>query len=250
MRTVGIIQARMGSSRLPGKILLPLGDEPVLSWVVTRLGECRNLSEVVVATSDSSDDEAIEKWCDRRKVACFRGSLEDVLDRYYQAATQYSAEAVVRITADCPLIDPDIVDRVIEEFAAGGFDAFSLGGEFPDGLDCQVFAYEALAKAWENAHLKSDREHVGPYIENNRCGSFQIGFMAPFQALADYRWTLDEPRDYEFLSALAYELLTKFTIPSFRTPDILKVLEDFPFLRGINSGIDRNEGYAKSLRGD
>ncbi len=133
MKVVAIVQARMSSSRLPGKVLFPLAEKPVLAHVIERLQSCKSLDDLVLATSIEHEDDAIEQWCNANRVHCFRGSLNDVLDRYYQAATQHKADVIVRITADCPLIDPMIVDEVVEAFLAGNFDAYSLAGEFPDG---------------------------------------------------------------------------------------------------------------------
>ena len=164
MRVIAIIQARMSSTRLPGKVLMPLAGQPVLGHVVERIRACQTIADVVVATSSDATDDDIEAWCKSVGVSCYRGSLNDVLDRYYQAGLLHAADAVVRITADCPAIDPTIVDEVVHGYLAGGYEFYGLAGEFPDGLDCTVFAFSALARAWREAALPSEREHVGPYI--------------------------------------------------------------------------------------
>ena len=248
MKVVAIVQARMSSSRLPGKVLLPLAGKPVLAHVIERLQSCNSLDGLVLATSIKSEDGAIQQWCSANRVDCFRGSLNDVLDRYYQAATHYKADAIVRITADCPLIDPMIVDEVVEGFLAGNFDAYSLAGEFPDGLDCQVFSYSAIERAWSEAKLPSEREHVGPYIEKTHPELFNIGSLEKFSGLSHHRWTLDEARDYEFLQAVFARLCKEGSL--FRTSEILALLEREPDLLQINSGIIRNEGYLKSLHAE
>jgi spore coat polysaccharide biosynthesis protein SpsF len=248
MKVVAIVQARMSSLRLPGKVLLPLAGKPVLAHVIDRLRTCNKLHDVVLATSVKSEDDSIEQWCKANNVNCFRGSLEDVLDRYYQAATKYKAEAVVRITADCPMIDPMIVDEVVEGFLAGDFDAYSLAGEFPDGLDCQVFAYSAIERAWHEAKLPSEREHVGPYIEKSHPEYFKTGGLEKFSELSHHRWTLDEPRDYEFLQAVFARLYKQGFL--FRSSEILALMEREPDLMQINCGIIRNEGYLKSLQAE
>lgn len=248
MKVVAIVQARMSSSRLPGKVLLPLAGKPVLAHVIERLQSCKSLDDLVLATSIEHEDDAIEQWCNANRVHCFRGSLNDVLDRYYQAAIHYKADVIVRITADCPLIDPDIVDEVIEGFLSGNFDAFSLAGEFPDGLDCQVFAYSAIEQAWREAKLPSEREHVGPYIEKSHPEKFKIGGLEKFKRLSHHRWTLDESRDYEFLQAVFERLYKEGVL--FRTSEILALMEGEPDLMQINSGIIRNEGYLKSLQAE
>lgn len=244
---VAIVQARMGSTRLPGKVLLPLTGRPVLDHVVSRLGYCKTLAQTVVATTIEVMDDPIAEWCISNGVPCFRGSVYDVLDRYYQAAINYKADPVVRITADCPAIDPTIVDEVVRGFLEGDFDLYGLEGEFPDGLDCAVFAFSALETAWRGAKLKSEREHVGPYIINHP-EKFKIGGLNKFHGLAHHRWTLDEPRDYEFLKVI-FDRLYREGQP-FLASDVLTLLDMEPSLMNINSGILRNEGYAKSLAED
>lgn len=246
MRVVAIVQARISSSRLLGKVLLPLAGKPALAHVIERLQACNNLHDIVLATSVGPEDDSIEKWCNANEVNCFRGNLNDVLDRYYQAATHYKADVIVRITADCPLIDPMIVDQVVEGFLAGDFDAFSLAGEFPDGLDCQVFAYSALEKAWREAKLPSEREHVGPYIEKSNPEQFKIGRLEKFFGLSHHRWTLDVSQDYEFLQVVFERLFKEGVL--FGTSEILALLEREPDLMQINSEVIRNEGYLKSLQ--
>lgn len=244
MRVVSIIQARMSSTRLPGKVLMTLAGQPVLGHVVKRIRACQTIADVVVATSSDATDDDIEVWCKSVNVSCYRGSLNDVLDRYYQAAILHGADAVVRITADCPAIDPTIVDEVVHEFLAGGYEFYGLAGEFPDGLDCTVFAFSALARAWREAVLPSEREHVGPYIEKHP-GIFKSGSLKKFSGLSHYRWTLDEPRDYEFLQRVFSRLYQPDQI--FLASDVLALLENEPELMQLNSEIVRNEGYLKSL---
>lgn len=244
MNVTAIIQARMSSSRLPSKVLLPLVGKPVLEHVVERIRACKEISRVVVATSTDQTDNAIEQWCQSAAIDCYRGSLNDVLDRYYQAAKLYHADVVVRITADCPAVDPTIVDEVINGFFQGQYDYYGLSGEFPDGLDCTVFAFTALERAWREAKLSSEREHVGPYMEKNP-ELFRTGGMKKFIGLSHHRWTLDEPRDYEFLQAVFARLYRENS--HFLAEDVLSLLEHEPELLGINSDIIRNEGYLKSL---
>lgn len=244
---VAIIQARMSSTRLPGKVLMPLAGKPVLEHVVSRIRACKTITKVVVATSIDHADDAIQAWCEKEEVSHYRGSLEDVLDRYYQTAKIHKADAVVRITADCPAVDPTIVDEVVKDFLAGGYDYYGLSGEFPDGLDCTVFSFAALECAWREAKLKSEREHVGPYIENHR-ELFKTGGLKKFAGLSHHRWTLDEPRDYKFLQAI-FSRLYRAGAP-FLAPEVLALLDKEPELMTINGNIVRNEGYLKSLAED
>jgi spore coat polysaccharide biosynthesis protein SpsF (cytidylyltransferase family) len=247
MKIVTIVQARMSSSRLPGKVLMTLVGKPVLWHVVNRIRCCQTIAEVVVATSTDATDDSIEAWCQGADVSCYRGSLNDVLDRYYQAGLLHSAEVVVRITADCPAIDPTIVDEVVRGFLTGGYQVYGLAGEFPDGLDCTVFMFSALARAWREAALPSEREHVGPYIEKHP-EMFKSGGLKKFTGLSHHRWTLDEPKDYDFLQAVFSRLYQQDQI--FLATDVLALLENEPELININNSIVRNEGYLKSLKQD
>jgi len=247
MTVVAIIQARMSSTRLPGKVLLPLANKPVLAHVVERLSHCRLVEKIVVATSVDSSDDSIADFCRENHILFFRGSLEDVLDRYYRAAIENHADSVVRITADCPVIDPVVVDAVITGFLSGNYDLFGLDGEFPDGLDCTVFSLSALKQASLNAQLKSEREHVGPYIENNP-QRFHNGSLKIFKGLQYHRWTLDEPEDYLLLTEIFEQLYSPDT--PFLTYDILKLMQIRPELLSINHKFMRNEGYLKSIKND
>ena len=248
MRVLGIVQARMSSTRLPGKVLLPLAGRPVLDHVLERLDACTTLHDVVVATSNQSSDDPLEQWCLERGTAVFRGSLDDVLDRYYQCARSYGANVVVRITADCPAIDPTVVDEVVLGFKNGRYDLFYLGGEFPDGLDVSVFSFASIKKAWHEAKLLSEREHVSPYLLNHP-ELFRIGYIEKFKGQAHHRWTLDEPEDLLFLQAV-FESLEQGNRQTFVAEDILELLVREPNLMKINQGIVRNEGLIKSLAND
>ena len=244
MKVVAIIQARMSSKRLRGKVLMQLAGIPVLEHVVQRVSYCKTINQVVVATSSDISDDDIETWCIDHNVECFRGNLSDVLDRFYQAAKHYQAEAIVRITADCPVIDPAIVDEVVEGYQVGSFEFYGLAGEFPDGLDCTVFSFSAIERAWNEAALPSEREHVGPYIEKNP-EIFKSGALVKFKRMSHHRWTLDEPDDFKLLSFIFNELYEKGSI--FYTHQIIKLLEINPEISNINSNIIRNEGYQNSL---
>ena len=242
-----IVQARMGSTRLPGKILKPLAGKPALWHLVNRLNRARRVKEIIIATTTNPEDDVVVTFCEEHGIKYFRGSENDVLDRYYQAAKLFGADPVIRITADCPVIDPVIVDEVIEGFFADNYDVYGLGGEFPDGLDCTIFAYWVLEDTWEKAQLSSEREHVGPYMENHP-EKYRIGGYKKFTGLSHHRWTLDEEADLRFLQAVYERLYKPGAI--FLTDDILTLLDREPDLMQINAGIIRNEGYLKSLHED
>ena len=247
MKVVAIIQVRMSSSRLPGKVLMPLVGKPVLAHIIERLFYCKTIEKIVVATTNESSDDLVADYCTNNNIDCYRGSLEDVLDRYYQSAKIHHADPIVRITGDCPVVDPVVVDAVINGYLSGKYDSYGLGGEFPDGLDCTVFSFSAIERAWKEAKLKSEREHVGPYIENNP-HIFKNGMIKLFNGLGGYRWTLDEPKDYELLRII-FDNLYHPNSP-FLVDEILKFINDNPHLLSLNSSIVRNEGYLKSLEKD
>lgn len=248
---LAIIQARMGSSRLPGKVLLDLAGRPVLWHGVGRVRQARRVDQVSVATTLAPGDEAIRHFCRERGIVCFAGSEADVLDRYYQAALAAGAgdgDGIVRITADCPLIDPDVIDRVIETFLSCGADYVSnvQPPTFPDGLDVEVFKFTALQTAWQEARLTSEREHVTPYLRNHPEKFSQRNVMQE-RDLSGLRWTLDEPADYALLQKIVTALEEK---PEFRMEDVLQLLARNPQWQELNQKFERNEGYAKSLRQD
>lgn len=247
MKVVAIIQARIGSSRLHGKILKPLSGKPALWHQLNRLTYSKELKQIVIATTIEKEDDLVEQFCLEHSVPCFRGSEEDVLDRYYWAAKEFNADPVVRITGDCPVIDPTIVDEVVQGYFEGGYHVYGLGGEFPDGLDCVVFSLSVLEDAWTNAFLPSEREHVCPYMDKHP-EKYKIGRHTKFKGLRQHRWTLDEEADLRFLNEVFCRLYKPGTI--FLTQDILNLLEKEPYLMEINRGIIRNEGYSESLRED
>lgn len=244
-RVVAIIQARMSSRRLPGKVLLPLAGKPVLWHVVNRTRQIRPVDEVVVATSTDSADDLIESWCLNNGVNCFRGPLDDVLSRYVACAKKYHADVVVRITADCPVIDPDASSEVLAKFLDRRPALAALSGDFPDGLDTQVFDVMALVEASERAFLVSDREHVGSFIERNR-EDYDVLEVKLFSGLQHIRLTLDESDDYELLS-IVFEY---FPSPDFNVSEVLEMLSNSPELLTINSSVPRNQGYQESIKRD
>lgn len=212
MKVVGIIQARMKSTRLPGKVLKTLGGETVLAHVIARLRAATNIDEVVVATSTGRNDDPLETEARDCGAEVFRGSEKDVLSRYYEAARLFHADAIVRITADCPLLDPDLVRQMVARFHAsrtGGkkldYLSNALTRSYPRGLDAEVFTFSALEKAHLAATQSYEREHVTPYIYQHSA-NFIIEEFVGNMDFSFHRWTLDTPEDYEFLSAV-FDLL-------------------------------------------
>lgn len=248
MDILAIIQARMGSSRLSGKVLKELSGKPVLWHVVNRVRRSELIDDVVVATTCQKKDLEIVKYCAEQGIRVFVGSEDDVLDRYYQAARLYKPKNIVRITADCPLHDYRIIDAVIQKHIDMNSDYTSntLEYSFPDGLDCEVFTFSVLEQTWKEAKLTSEREHVTPYICKEKKFK-KYGIKDPINC-SQYRWTLDTEEDFEFISKIFGELYEKNH--EFNKEDIYDLLDKCPELLTINQGITRNEGYIKSLEND
>lgn len=245
-KIVAIVQARMGASRLPGKVLMDIAGEPMLVRVVDRVKAARGADTVVVATSDNPADDAVARLCAERGIPCFRGSEHDVLDRFHGACKAYGGSAVVRITADCPLVDPAVIDKVIDRFRSGDCDYATnvLRYTYPDGLDVEVFSAEALTRAQREAVDAAHREHVTVYIRTT--GKFRVAGVESEVDLStrNYRWTVDEPHDLEFVRAV-YARLGRSN--PFGMNDVLALLEREPQLASKSEGSMKNEGYYTSL---
>jgi len=246
---LAILQARLSSTRLPGKVLKPILGRPMLELHLERLARSTMIDKLIVATSDRGDDTPIADLCHKLGVICYRGSLSDVLDRYYRAAKPYTPDIVVRLTGDCPLADPAVIDAGIEYFLKHSFDYVSncVERSFPIGLDFEVFRYSCLESAWRESVLPSEREHVTPFIKNHP-EQFAIGHFMNTVDLSHHRWTVDEPDDFVFVTAV-YDALYANT-PGFTTNDIIALLDEHPELTRINYHIEHGEGYRKSLRED
>lgn len=246
---IAILQARVSSTRLPGKVLRSILGRPMLMLQIERLRRSRKIDRLLVATSSETSDDALAQACAEYGVECFRGSLSDVLGRYCKAAEPYHPEHVVRLTGDCPLIDPDIVDKVISLHLADGNDYTSntLKPSFPDGLDVEVVRYSALVGAGAQAKMPSEREHVTPYIYKNP-QMFRLGEFCGAEDLSMLRWTVDELADFELVSAI-YQALYPVKA-DFSTSDILDWLNLHPDWKHHNTSLERNAGYKKSLLRD
>lgn len=246
---LAILQARVSSSRLPGKVLMPLLGVPMLLREIERIGRASLIDQLLVATSNDASDDPISRLCRDNGILCYRGSLEDVLDRYYQAAKLSSPEHVVRLTGDCPLIDPEVIDQVARFYLDGAYDYASntVTPTFPDGLDVEVFRFSCLEDAWREANLPSQHEHVTPFI-HRQPERFKIGCFKQEPDLSRLRWTVDEAEDFEFVKQV-YEALYRDN-PAFVMDDVLHLLKSRPELLAINARFQRNEGYQKSLAKD
>lgn len=235
MKLTAIIQARMSSTRLPGKVLKQIGPRSMLAWVVRRTQQARLIDQVVVATTSEPGDEPIVQECAALGVPVYRGSKLDVLDRYYQATLQAKAEAVVRITSDCPLIDPGVADEVCQAFLSARPDYASnrINRRYPRGLDCEVVTMAALERTWREAAKDYERVHVTPYIYDNP-DQFQIVSVENPIDYSQYRWTVDTPEDLAFVRAVTERLGFDLSAGWQR---ILDLVEKEPALAEINSHI-------------
>jgi glutamate-1-semialdehyde aminotransferase/spore coat polysaccharide biosynthesis protein SpsF (cytidylyltransferase family) len=244
MRVLAIIQARMGSTRLPNKVLADIAGKPMLWRVVERVRQSKTVEQIIVATTKKSNDDLIVRLCDEIGINYYRGSEEDVLDRYYQAAKIYSGEVIVRITADCPLIDPDVIDKLVQNFQKNDYDYISntLRYTYPDGLDTEVFSFIGLEQAWREAKKPFAREHVTPYFRYS--GKYRLYNVENEVNLSSYRWTVDEPADLELIRNIYNGLPDK---EHFHMDDVLKLLKDKPELEMINANKISNEGFYRSL---
>lgn len=242
---VAIIQARMGSSRLPGKTMADVAGHPLLWHVVNRVRKARLVDKVVVATTESAGDEPITEFCSREGVECFRGSEDDVLDRFYRAAKATSADTVVRITADCPLMDPAVIDKVIGRFQLADCDYVSnvLRYTYPDGLDVEVFSRAALERAWREARKPSEREHVTPFLRSQKHRTANVESDAPVSP-NQFRWTVDNAADLEFVRAVYAAMNGN---GAFGYKEVFELLRRRPELAAIQTELITNGGYYRSL---
>lgn len=224
-----------------------IAGKPMLLRVVNRAQRSKSIDLVAVITSTHESDDAIERCCMENNVLCFRGNLDDVLDRYYQASRHFQADVIVRITADCPLLDPSIVDKVVKAFNDGAYDYVSntIECSYPDGLDTEVFRFTVIEKAWREACLKSEREHVTAYIYKHP-ETFRLGVVKNQEDLSSLRWTVDTPSDLEFVRAV----YAGFRDEHFGMENVLRFIKEHPEAAILNAGQVRNEGYLKSLKED
>lgn len=244
MRIVAVVQARMGSTRLPGKVLMELGGERVLCRVVNRLRRSTTLAEVVIATTESKRDNVLVQFCRDCGFPIFRGSEDDVLDRYYRTAAAYEADAVVRVTSDCPLIDPNLVDQVIKKFLATNADYASnvLVRTFPRGLDCEVFAASSLERVWRAAIEPHQREHVTPFFYESP-HLFRIASVTGERDYSQYRWTLDTPEDLRLIRAIYSSFDDR---DDFGWQEAIALMQRAPELHAMNAHIMQKPLHAQA----
>lgn len=245
MNIVAVTQARFSSSRLPGKVLKQLGNQTVLGLHLTRIKKAKLVNSVIVATTTEAESKEIENIAVANGVSCFHGDLNDVLDRFYQAVVGLKPDYVVRLTSDCPLIDPTFIDDLITKFLESKADyaANFIKPTLPDGMDAEIFTFKALEIAWIEATKKSDREHVTPFIRDS--GKFTLFPVNYSRDWSHFRMTLDTAEDYELLKLLVRECGENASIEEY-----VSFLEKDKKAFEMNSHYQRNEGYLKSLKKD
>ena len=253
MKIVAIIQARMRSTRLPGKVLLDIAGQPMLVHVFERTRLAKTINQVVVATTDDPSDDAIEALCQERGYPYYRGSLYDVLDRYYQAACLFAADVIVRITADCPLIDPEVIDKTVLGFLGNGIYDFAAnrlpppwGRTYPIGLDTEVCSFAALELAWREAWQPHQREHVMPFFYDQP-ERFRILHVNHSRDYGRLRWTVDTPEDLK----LVRQIFARFPDrEDFSWLEVLELFEKEPDLALINAQINAKDYRQVDVRGE
>lgn len=246
LNAVAIIQARMGSTRLPGKVLADICGKPLLKRLIERVRATPGISRVVVATTTESADDVLADWCSAQAVAVYRGSVDDVLDRFWQCAQQHPAEFIVRVTADDPLKDPEVIAQALALCASSpevDYASNTLHPTYPEGLDIEVVRFRTLKRAAREAKLPSEREHVMPYVWKNPDRFVLRGFtMQP--DLSHWRWTVDKPADLELVRRIFAHFADQ---PLVGHQAVIAWLKDNPELLAINAGTIRHEGYFKTL---
>lgn len=240
MKKVVISQARMTSTRLPGKVLMEVLGRPLLSFQIERLQRVKTVNDILVATTTNAADYPIEDLCSRLGIRCFRGSEEDVLARFYHAAGQVGADTIIRVTSDCPLIDPAIIDTVVNAHTGNDYDYASntIVRTYPRGMDVEVFSYSALAQAFHEAELQSEREHVTPFIYN-RPERYKLGIVRDRQDNSTYRWTVDTPEDFALIKQILEYVYPRNNC--FTMQDCLQAYSACPHWRMINAHIEQKK---------
>ena len=247
--TIGcIIQARMGSTRLPGKVLMEVIEgKPVLYYVINQLKYCKSFEKLIIATTTLPEDDKIVQFCIDNNVNYFRGDSKNVLERHYRCAEKFSLSTVIRMPADKPLLDPEIVDKVVEAFNSNSYDYVTnfLPSTYPSGTEVEVLSFNALKIAYEKAILPSEKEHVTNYIYDHK-DDFRIFNVVNSENLSNFRWAVDRIEDLR----LVREIVSNIHKSPILIKDILELFKNEPNLVEINKQVDSNEGNTKSKKED
>tara|TARA_B100002049_G_scaffold181563_1_gene138558 strand:+ start:2005 stop:2751 length:747 start_codon:yes stop_codon:yes gene_type:complete len=243
-----IIEARTGSSRLPNKVVAEIEGKPMIFYVIDRIKQIKSVEQIILATTQEENDKILTEIAKQNSIGSFVGDSIDVLDRGYQCALQNNADPIIRITGDCPLIDPDIVEEMLEFYLKNNYDYVSnrINPKYPDGLDVEIYSFNTLQMAAQNAKWSSERELVTTYITKNP-KNFKIFSYENQEDLSEYRWTVDEQKDLEFIRKI-YSIMKPKT--NFSMKEIIEILSKNSELLKINAGIMRNEGHLKLYDND
>jgi|TARA_B100000953_G_scaffold96890_1_gene79392 spore coat polysaccharide biosynthesis protein SpsF (cytidylyltransferase family) len=243
-----IIEARTGSSRLPNKVVAEIEGKPMIFYVIDRIKQIKSVEQIILATTQEENDKILTEIAKQNSIGSFVGDSIDVLDRGYQCALQNNADPIIRITGDCPLIDPDIVEEMLEFYLKNNYDYVSnrINPKYPDGLDVEIYSFNTLQMAAQNAKWSSERELVTTYITKNP-KNFKIFSYENQEDLSEYRWTVDEQKDLEFIRKI-YSIMKPKT--NFSMKEIVEILSKNSELLKINAGIMRNEGHLKLYDND
>jgi len=245
MKITAIIQARMTSTRLPGKILMKIMGRPMLSYQIERIRFSKWIDDFIIATTVNKEDDPIVALSQKEDLPFYRGSEHDVLDRYYQAAKEYSVNHIMRLTADCPLIDPSVMDKTVEEYKINNPDYIYTGPNFAEGLDCEIFSYKALEIAWREATIPLHREHVTLFFRENQ-DLFKCHIFDKEKNDGKYRITVDEKEDFSVVKSIIEDLYSSED-PIFYFERIKEFLDDHPEVYTLNFKIPRNEGRKNQM---
>jgi len=239
MKTLAIVQARMGSTRLPGKVMSPVLGVPMIELLLERLARAAGIDQILLATSSGEENDRLTEHVGQLGYPVYRGAEDDVLDRYYQAARLHEGDTIVRVTADCPMIDPDLVDEVVAVYKKAGVDYASNihPPTYPDGLDVEVFGFETLKAAWQVAAKPHEREHVTPYMWQS--GEFTLTNVHYQEDCSNERWTVDETEDLQLINRV-FEYFDPRR--DFGWRDVMALRQQQPDWFTVNNHLQRNQG--------
>lgn len=242
VKVAAIIQARMGSTRLPGKVLREVNGRSLLEYQIERIQQAKKIDQIIIATTIKDNDQPIVELCQKKKIDYYRGSEEDVLSRYYESALYNKVDVIVRLTSDCPIIDPVVVDQIVEEFLRTqpnvDYVSNTIERTYPRGLDTEVFSFEALEKAFKEATLQRDREHVTSYVYTHP-QFFSLRGMKSNQDYSSHRWTVDTEEDFELIRLIISELYHPDKM--FLIEDVIHLLQIHPEWKDINAHIEQKK---------
>jgi len=243
-----VIQARRGSSRLPNKVLAKIQDKPLIWHVINRIKKVKTVEQIILITTSKKEDQILIKIAEKSGIKGDYGSVHNVLKRYYECAVKYNCDPIIRITGDCPLADPALIEKILQIYLKNNYDYVSnvLPPTYPDGLDVEIFSFNTLKKIFKNAKLSSEREHVTAFIHNHKEQFRRFNYRNKID-LSKHRWTVDEKNDLKLIRKIYSKMSPKLT---FSMKEILQLISKEPQISEINMDIKRNEGYKKSLRRD